>query len=97
MVGWSISRSTRSDEIENAGTNNERVLSPADQHGLLWRLNTYLTFEEWDGGLYMQIESVSLTRSILIGLGRVTWPFVESVPRDSLAFTLRATRYALRK
>lgn len=95
--GWSISRSTRINEIDNAGTKNERVLGVADQHGFLWRLNTYWTFEERDGGLYMQIESVSLTRSIPNGLGWVIGPFVESVPRESLEFTLRATRYALRR
>jgi hypothetical protein len=95
--GWSISRSTHIDEIDNAGTKSERVLSPADQHGFLWRLNTYWTFEERDGGLYIQIESISLTRSIPIGLGWVIGPFVESVPRESLEFTLRATRYALRR
>lgn len=95
--GWSASRSTHIDEIDNAGTKNERVLSPADQHGFLWRLNTYWTFEERDGGLYIQIESVSLTRSIPTGLGWVIGPFVESVPRESLEFTLRATRYALRR
>jgi hypothetical protein len=95
--GWSISRSTHIDEIDNGGTKNERVLSLADQHGFLWRLNTYWTFEERDGGLYMQIESVSLTRSIPSGFGWVIGPFVESVPRESLEFTLRATRYALRR
>jgi hypothetical protein len=44
----------------------------------------------------MQIESVSLTRSIPTGLGWAVGPFVESVPRESLEFTLRscATRCA---
>lgn len=97
LRGWSASRTTHIDEIENAGTRNERVLSPANQHGFLWRLNTYWTCEERDGGLYIQIESVSLTRSIPTGLGWVIGPFVESVPRESLEFTLGATRYALRR
>jgi hypothetical protein len=95
--GWSISRSTQIDEVENAGTKKEHVLSPADQHGFLWRLNSYWTFEERDGGLYIQVESVSLTRSIPSGLGWVIGPFVESVPRESLEFTLRATRNALHR
>ena len=97
LRGWSNSRSTHIDEIDNAGTKSERVLTPADQHGFLWRLNTYWTYEEHDGGIYMQIESVSLARSIPPGLGWVVGPFVESVPRESLEFTLRATCYALRR
>ena len=97
LRGWSISRSTHIDEISNAGTKSERVLTPADQHGFLWRLNTYWTYEERDGGLYMQIESVSLTRSIPTGLKWVVEPFVQKIPRDSLEFTLRAVCNALRK
>ncbi|MGA9669006.1 MAG: hypothetical protein WBQ94_07350 [Terracidiphilus sp.] len=94
--GYSISRSMRIAEIEAAGTNSERALSPSEEHGFLWRLNNYWSYEERDGGLYMQIESVSLTRSIPTGLGWVIGPFVESVPRESLEFTLRSVCNALR-
>ena len=62
--GYSISRSTQISEIDSPGTANERALRPGEEHGFLWRLNTYWSYEERDGGLYMQIESVSLTRSI---------------------------------
>src|SRR5580698_3969541 len=86
--GYSISRSTRISEIDAAGTGAERELSASESHGFLWRLNTYWSYEERDGGLYMQIETVSLTRSIPHGLGWAIGPFVESVPRDSLEFTL---------
>ena len=93
--GYSISQSTRIAEIDSPGTGNERVLSSDEEHGFLWRLNTYWSYEERDGGLYMQIESVSLTRSIPTGLGWVVRPFVESVPRESLEFTLRSACKAL--
>lgn len=95
--GYSISRSTSIDEISSPGTSKERALTPEEEHGFLWRLNTYWSYEERDGGLYMQIESVSLTRGIPTGLGWVLRPYVESVPRESLEFTLRATAQALKK
>jgi hypothetical protein len=95
--GYSISRSTQISEIGSPGTGTERVLTSSQEHGFLWRLNTYWSYEERDGGLYMQIESVSLTRSIPYGLGWAVGPFVESVPRDSLEFTLRSTCNALRR
>jgi len=95
--GYSISRSTRIAEIDAPGTAKERALSSSEEHGFLWRLNTYWSYEERDGGLYMQIESVSLTRAIPTGLRWAIGPFVESVPRESLEFTLRATSNALRK
>jgi hypothetical protein len=94
--GYSISRSTRIVEIDSPGTGRERELRSDEEHGFLWRLNTYWSYEERDGGLYLQIESVSLTRSIPRGLGWVVQPFVESVPRESLEFTLRSTCNGLR-
>jgi hypothetical protein len=95
--GYSLSRSTRISEIDSPGTAKERALDPGQDHGFLWRLNTYWTYEERDGGLYMQIESISLTRAIPTGLGWAIGPFVESVPRESLEFTLRSTCDALKR
>ena len=95
--GYSLSRSTRIAEIESPNTSRERALSASEEHGFLWRLNTYWSWEERDDGLYMQIETVSLTRSIPAGLGWAVGPFVESVPRESLEFTLRSACNALRR
>lgn len=94
--GHSISHSTRITEIDSPGTNAEYPLNATEEHGFLWRLNTWWSYEERDGGLYLQIEAVSLTRSIPRGLGWAIKPYVESIPRESLEFTLRAARNALR-
>jgi len=94
---YSISRSTQISEISSPGTAKEHALSANEEHGFLWRLNTYWSCEQRDGGIYVQIESASLTRSIPTGLGWVIRPFVESVPRESLEFTLHAVCDALRK
>jgi hypothetical protein len=95
--GYSISHSTQISEIDSPGTPGERALTSSQEHGLLWRLNTYWSYEERDGGFYMQIETVTLTRSIPLGLDWAVGPFVESVPRESLEFTLRSTYNALRR
>lgn len=92
---YSASRSTRISEIDSPGTSAERALSPGEEHGFLWRLNTYWTYQERDAGLDLQIETVSLSRSIPRGLGWMIRPWVERVPRESLEFTLRAARNAL--
>jgi hypothetical protein len=97
LDGYSLSRSTQITEIDSPGTSRERPLKASEEHGFLWRQNTYWSYEERDGGLYMQIESLSLTRSIPTGMGWMVGPFVGSVPRDSLEFTLRSTCNALRR
>ncbi len=91
--GYSTSRSTQISELDSNG----RAVDASQDHGFLWRQNTYWSYEERDGGLYIQVESVSLTRSIPTGLGWVVGPFVESVPRQSLEFTLRSACSALHR
>jgi hypothetical protein len=95
--GYSSSESTQISEVADSGTTKEHILSAQEAHGFLWRQNTYWSYEERDGGVYMQIESVSMSRSIPTGLGWAIRPFVESVPRESLEFTLRSTCNALKK
>lgn len=95
--GYSFSRSTRIAEISSAGTIAERALNAKEEHGFLWQMNIYWSYEERDGGLYMQMEAVSLTHSIPRGLGWAVGPYVNSIPRESLEFTLRSTCNALRK
>jgi hypothetical protein len=63
--------------------------------GYLWRMNTYWRYLERDGGTYIQCESVSLSRSIPAVIAWLIRPYVESVPRESVAFTLGTTRKTL--
>jgi hypothetical protein len=89
--------STRIQEIENPGETNEHAKPVEDGNGFMWRLYTYWRTEQRDGGVYVQCEAVSLSRDIPTGLGWMIQGFVESVPRESLAFTLGRTREALVK
>jgi hypothetical protein len=91
----SRSISTRIQEIENPGEKTEKAKPVDDGNGFMWRLNSYWRMEERDGGVYVQCEAVSLSRDIPPGLGWLIKGFVESVPRESLMFTLGKTREAL--
>lgn len=95
--GYSISRSTHIAEIDQAGTPQERVLAPSEEHGFLWRQNTYWSYEERDGGLYIQIESLSLSRAFPAAVGWAFGSFTKSIPRETLEFTLGAMCKVLRK
>ena len=93
----SRSYSTRIAEVADAGKPGERELPPGEGHGFLWKLYSYWRFEERDGGVYIECEAISLTRGIPAGLGWLIEPIIRSLPRESLANTLRATRDALAK
>ena len=89
--------STRISEVESPGTPSEREKPVGNDGGYLWRLSSYWRVLQRDGGTYVQCESISLTRDIPAGFGWLVRPFVTSIPRESLEFTLTTTRNVLRK
>lgn len=91
----SRSSAVRIAEVENAGKSDEREKPPGDDGGFLWRMETWWRMEERDGGVYVQSEVVSLTRDIPTGLAWMIGPFVTSIPKETLAFTLEATKKAV--
>jgi len=93
----SRSSAVRIAEVESAGKGNEREKSPGEDGGFLWRMETWWRMEERDGGVYVQSEVASLTRDIPTGLGWLIGPFVTSIPKETLTFTLEATRRAVEK
>jgi hypothetical protein len=84
-------------EVANPGKPNEREKAPGEDGGFLWRMETWWRMDERDGGVYVQSEVVSLTRDIPVGLGWLIGPFVTSIPKETLTFTLEATRRAVQR
>lgn len=89
---YSISEATRIQEVDNPGDDDESEKPVGDDSGFLWAINSYWKFLERDGGVYVESESVSLTRGIPFFLSWMIKPFVNSVPRELLEFTLSRTR-----
>ncbi len=92
---YSRSYSTRIAEVANADTPQEHEKPIGHDGGFLWRMNSYWRFEEKDGGVYVECESVSLTRDIPTGLGWLIKPFITGIPKESLLMTMNSTRSAL--
>lgn len=88
----SRSFTTRIAEVKDAGKPTEHELAPGKDHGFLWRLNTYWRLEEKDGGVYMECQTISLTREVAWGLGWLINPIIRSLPGDSLLHILNATK-----
>lgn len=88
-------RSTRVAEVEDAFTANERVLPVGKDNGYLWRVNSYWRIEQVEGGTYLQVEWLSLSRDAPFGLRWLIEPIVLGLSRDSLELTLGAARRLL--
>lgn len=84
-------------EVENAGTEREKKLPPGSGKGFLWRMYAYWDLQTVDGGVLAECRTLSLSRSIPPMLAWAIKPFVQKLPRESLAGTLRETAKAAAK
>jgi hypothetical protein len=94
--GKSIVHSTRICEVEKPGQREEQEKPPGQGFGFLWRMNSYWQWEETEQGLLMELRSVSLSRAVPAALAWAVSSIINSMPRESLVFTLDRTRQALR-
>jgi hypothetical protein len=88
------SYSTRIAEVKNPDRPNERELPVGDDHGYLWRLRSYWRVEESNGGVYVQVESLGLSRSVPVLFAWLK-PFLETIPEGYLSRVLKSTRIAV--
>jgi len=93
---YSVSETTRIQEIENYGEPDQRALHEDEGHGFIWRLFSITRFEERDGGVYIELEAIALSRDIPISLRWVVDPIVRRISRNSLTTSLRQTEGAVR-
>lgn len=91
----SISHSTRIAEVENPGDADEHERTDGDDHGYMWRLCSYWRMEEKDGGVYVENESITLTRTVPVMFAWLINPLTKSIPRDVLMHTLTDTQKAV--
>ena len=92
---YSISQSTRLQAVEGFGQADMRVLPPDRGPGYVWRLYSFTRFEESDGGVYVEVEAIGLSRDVPTMLRWLVDPVVDHMPRDSVRDTLEKTRNAV--
>ncbi len=88
----SNSISTKVVEIENAGTPKERALPEGNDHGYMWKLNSYWRYRQVGGGVMVEIESLTLSRDLPPIIGPLIRPIVTSTARESMTRTLASVR-----
>ena len=91
----SSSVSTRIVQVENAGTSSERTMAEGDDHGYLWRLNSYWRYQQVAEGVIVELESLTLSRDIPYVFRAFVRPLVDRVARESIRRTLESLRERL--
>jgi len=93
--GESRSHAVRIAEVEHPGQPDEREKPFGDDGGFLWGMDSFWRYEERDGGLYLRLEVVSMSRDIPFAIRWLVGPFITTIPREGIYNTLNATRRAL--
>ncbi|HVO56361.1 MAG TPA: hypothetical protein VMT51_01570 [Dongiaceae bacterium] len=89
--------STRVADVEDFGKPSERELPLNESRGYLWELCTWWHLEEKDGGTYMQVEAIELSRTVPIAFAWLVNPIIKNVPKTFLSRLLSETRTAVEK
>ncbi len=92
---YSRSYSTRIAQVDNADKPGEQERPVGQDSGFMWRLHSYWRFAARDGGVYVECESISLTRDIPTALAWLIKPFITGIPKESLQMTMGSTRTAV--
>lgn len=91
----SRSYSTRIAELENPGGPDERQMTVGNDRGYLWRLYSYWRFQEKDGGVYVQLETIALSRGVPSVFLWLVGPLLKKIPRETISLLLHSTRMAV--
>jgi hypothetical protein len=92
---YSISKSTRVQEIDDYGQPSEHRLPAGEGSGYIWKLFSIARFDQRDDGVYVEIEAIALSRDIPAGVRFFVDPIVRRVSRNSLLISLRQTEQAV--
>ena len=92
---YSISSSTSVREVENLGLPDEREAPDNTGRGLIWRLYSISRFEQRDGGVYVELEAVALSRDVPGALRWLVDPIVRRTSRSSMVVSLQKTEEAV--
>lgn len=94
--GYSVVEATTLQEIEDFGRSGEHLLPPDTGSGFIWRIHSISRYEERDGGVYLEIEAMALSRDIPGALRWMVSPVVNHLSVNSLTTTLQQTREAVK-
>jgi len=93
--GYTVVDATDVQQIEDYGKPSEHRLPADTGSGFIWRLHSITRYEERDGGVYLEIQAMALTRNIPPSLRWLVTPVVNHLSINSLTTTLRQTRQAV--
>jgi hypothetical protein len=93
--GYSVVDAVSLQQIEDYGRPGQHLLPANSGTGLIWNIHSAARYEERDGGVYLEIEVIVLSRDIPSSLRWLVNPVVNRLSMSSLTTTLQQTRGAV--
>lgn len=84
-------------QIENDGRPDEKILPAGRDDGYLWRAHTFTYFGEGEGGVFVVMETLGLTRRFPRGSGWLFEPIARRLGRKSVEGSLGEFLAAIRR
>jgi len=91
----SDSISTRITQLQDPSKPDSADVPAGQDSGYLWRMNDYWRYEQKDGGVYMQVESISLSRDVPPLLWWLVRGLIHHIARQTMADLLESNRRAI--
>jgi hypothetical protein len=89
--------SVRLEEIANYGQASEHSFPEARRPGYVWRALIVQRLEQRDGGVYVELETISLSRGIPVEVRWLIKPLTDELPRKMMSDILNETRTAVQQ
>jgi hypothetical protein len=93
---YSVAKTTRVQQFENYGQPREHMIPEGQGGGYIWKLFSIARLEQRDGGVYIEMETVALSRGIPAAFRIIADPIVRRVSRDAMLTAIKQTQDAVR-
>jgi hypothetical protein len=90
--GYSVTRAINLTELADPGTPDEHALSLSQSHGYVERAFTVARYRQVQGGVYLQLETLTLSRDVPAAIRWMVSPLIQRFSRQTMADTLEKLR-----
>jgi hypothetical protein len=94
---YSQSHTVRVQECVQYGTAHQPKLPAGQGAGYIWSASTIGRFEERDGGVYVEMEAIALSRGVPVAMREFANPIMRRVSKSTLVTSLDGTRKAVER
>jgi hypothetical protein len=90
-----VSNAVRLAEIADYGLPSAHPFTEDERPGYVWRTMALTRLQQRDGGVYIEMETIALSRGIPVAFRWLVKPLTDKLPRRIMLATLEATRAAV--